>query len=107
MLVKFVSSETGEIMMFSDTARILLSAIGKECSARGTFTRAEMLPAATALRQAFEKKESSPPDEGADASMDDQPVGMDRRAWPLIDMLERTAIGDADANIVWRAAADF
>jgi hypothetical protein len=38
---------------------------------------------------------------------DEAPVALGPRAWPLIDMLERTARGDADANIVWEAAADF
>ncbi|MGE5386166.1 MAG: DUF1840 domain-containing protein [Betaproteobacteria bacterium] len=105
MLVRFLSSETGEIMMFSDTARILLSALGKRCSAKGTFTREEMLPAANALRQTFESDEA-PAQDGGDAA-EERPVGMNRRAWPLIDMLERTARGDDDANIVWRASADF
>ena len=107
MLVRFVSSETGEVMMFSDTARILLSAIGKQCTAKGTFTRAEMLPAANALRQAFDGDEAAASSETEPGEEQERPVGMHRRAWPLIDMLERTAKGDADANIVWRAAADF
>ncbi len=105
MLVRFLSSETGEVMMFSDTARILLCAIGKQCTAKGTFTRAEMLPAANALRQAFDSDEAAASDETE--ANEERPIGMNRRAWPLIDMLERTAKGDTDANIVWRAAADF
>jgi hypothetical protein len=107
MLVRFLSSETGEIMMFSDTARMLLNVVGKECSAKGTFTRAEMLPAATALRHAFVAGESESPAPSAGDAGDESPVAMHRRAWPLIDMLERTAEGDADANIVWRAAGPF
>ena len=47
MLVKFLSSETGELIMFSEAAGPLLRAIDKECTARGTFTREQMLPAAT------------------------------------------------------------
>jgi hypothetical protein len=86
MLVKFVSSETGELMMFADMASTLLRAVGKETGRRGTFTREEMLPAAKLLREA---------------------VALGPRAWPLIDMLERSSKGDAHANIVWEAAADF
>ena len=37
----------------------------------------------------------------------EQPVTLGPRAWPLIDMLERTAKGGAQANIVWEAAPDF
>lgn len=34
-------------------------------------------------------------------------VAISQRAWPLIDMLERTSKGGPKANIVWEAAADF
>jgi hypothetical protein len=34
-------------------------------------------------------------------------VALGPRAWPLIDMLERSSKGGAHANIVWEAAADF
>ena len=34
-------------------------------------------------------------------------VALRQRAWPLIDMLERTAKAGPDANIVWEAAAPF
>jgi hypothetical protein len=37
----------------------------------------------------------------------EQPVSLGPRAWPLIDMLERTAKGGAHANILWEATADF
>ncbi len=106
MLVKFLSSETGELLMFSEAAGPLLRAIGKECTARGTFTREQMMPAATLLRQAVARGEGTLPEEDkADGS--EKPVAMGARAWPLIDMLERTSQGGAKANIVWEAAAPF
>jgi hypothetical protein len=37
----------------------------------------------------------------------EKPVALRSRAWPLIDMLERTSKGGAKANIVWDAAAPF
>ena len=52
MLVRFVSSETGELLMYAESAGPLLRAMGKETRRRGTFTRFEMLPAAEALRAA-------------------------------------------------------
>ena len=52
MLVRFDSSETAEVLMYADTAKMLLTALGKETTARGTFTQPEMLPAAEALREA-------------------------------------------------------
>lgn len=102
MLVKFTSSETGEIMMFADIARLLLQTSGKECTARGVFTHEEMLPAAALLHRLTQAVQE-PEEEGRE----ERPVPLARRAWPLIDMLERTARGDARANIVWQAAADF
>lgn len=105
MLVKFISSESGELMMFAEVARELLRAAGKPCTARGAFTVDEMLPAAAALRRAVGRAEAPPAKE--DEPEDDKPIALGRRAWPFIDMLERTARGGERANIVWEAPADF
>ncbi len=106
MLVTFVSSETGELLMFADVARQLLQACGKATTAHGAFTVEEMAGAAARLRQAVERGEA-PPSAAADGDEDVQPIALGRRAWPFIDMLERTARGGPKANIVWDAAADF
>ena len=107
MLVTFTSSETGELMMFADVAGALLRAVGKETTKTGTFTRDEMLPAAELLRAAVARGEAA----GSPAAENDEageaPVTLGPRAWPLIDMLERTARSGPKANIVWEAAADF
>lgn len=111
MLVRFYSSETGELLMFAEAARTLLQAIGKECTARGTFTQAEMAGAAAALRLAVKGAEAPPPD---DEDVEDEGVrkkepvvAIGQRAWPLIDMLERSSRGGPKANIIWEAASDF
>ena len=106
MLVKFISSETGELMMFADMAASLLRAVGKETGRRGTFTREEMLPAAKLLREAVARGEAST-GKADDDDGKEPAVALGPRAWPLIDMLERSSKGDAHANIVWEAAADF
>jgi len=106
MLVKFVSSETGELMMFAEMAGTLLRTVGKETGRRGTFTSDEMLSAAQLLRAAVARGENSEPARDAEEG-EEQPVALGPRAWPLIDMLERTAKGGEHANIVWEAAADF
>lgn len=110
MLVRFVSSETGELLMFAEAARTLLQALGKETTARGTFTRAEMAGAAQALREAVKRAEAPPPedDELDETGKKKEPVvAISQRAWPFIDMLERTARGGPKANIVWEAPAAF
>lgn len=58
MLVRFLSSETGEILMFAEAARPLLQAIGKETTARGTFTQAEMADAARRLSEAVKNADT-------------------------------------------------
>lgn len=108
MLVKFISSKTGELMMFAEVAHQLLAAVGKECTARGTFTVEEMLPAAEALKRAIERGEapaSSREDEAEPGK--EKPVALGQRAWPFIDMLERTASQGHRANIIWEAPRDF
>ena len=107
MLVRFVSSETGELMMFAAMAATLLRAVGKETGRRGTFTREEMLPAAKLLREAVARGEASGGKAADDDDGEEPPVALGPRAWPLIDMLERTSKGGAKANIVWDAAAAF
>ena len=112
MLVRFLSSETGEILMFADAARPLLQVLGKATSARGTFTQAEMASAAQTLRDAVKRADAPPPppdeDERDETGKKKEPVvAMSQRAWPLIDMLERTSKGGPKANIVWEASADF
>lgn len=109
MLVKFISSETGELMMFAEVAHQLLAAVGKECTARGTFTVDEMRPAAQALKDAVQRGEAPPPssrDEEEEPEKE-KPVALGQRAWPFIDMLERTAAGGQRANIIWEAPRDF
>ena len=105
MLVKFRSNVCGEMIMFAEIAHTLLAAMGKECTARGVFVREEMLAAADRLRQAVSG--ATPNTEDEEKEPKDRPVALAQRAWPLIDMLERTARGDAKAHILWEAERDF
>lgn len=106
MLVKFKSTEAGEIMMYADLARALLQAVGKECTARGVFTQSELAGAARTLRDAVEGSET-PSSESAEEGNAEPVITFGARAWPLIQMLERTATGDEKAHILWQAASDF
>lgn len=108
MIVTFHSSETGELITFAEVAHVLLKVIGKECTARGTFTVDEMLPAAAALRRAVEHGEGrSPAEDDETVPESERPIALGRRAWPFIDMLERTARGGKRSHILWEAAKDF
>lgn len=94
--------------MYAETAKMLLQIIGKETTARGTFTQAEMAGAAAALREAI-RQAAVPPEEDDDENdkKKEPVVGLSQRAWPLMDMLERTGRSGPDANIIWEASADF
>ncbi|WP_415033002.1 DUF1840 domain-containing protein [Azonexus sp.] len=112
MLVTFESSETGELFMYADVARLLFDIIGKEGSARGTFTQAQMLPAAEKLQRAVDEAKllnTAPATQEHDADNEHKPlpVSLPQRAWPFIEMLERTARSGSEAHITWQAAADF
>lgn len=111
MLVRFESSHTAEVLMFAETAKTLLQAIGKETTARGTFTPEEMQPAADALRRAVAESEAGRVAEEEEDELGKKPkepvVVLRQRAWPLIDMLERTGRAGPKAHIVWEAQADF
>lgn len=110
MLIRFYSSETGELLMFADVAKNLLQMIGKETTARGAFAQPEMQAAADALRAAVAREAAPAVEDDFDEEERpavERPVGLNSRAWPLIDMLERTGRGGAKANIVWEAPSAF
>lgn len=111
MLVKFVSSETSGIIMYVEHARPLLQAMGHECRAQGAITQPELAEALRRLRQAV----ADAPVESTEAEVEDQEgapakppvISMAQRAWPLLNMLERTAAAGKDASVTWTAPADF
>ncbi|MCK6389399.1 MAG: DUF1840 domain-containing protein [Azonexus sp.] len=111
MIVQFDSTETAEILMFAETAKLLLDIIGKESTARGVITQPEMREAAARLQAAVDASRQAaaaePEDEDAEARPKEVIVGLSQRAWPLIDMLQRTAHSGPEAHVVWRAASDF
>lgn len=111
MIVKFFSSEAGELVMMADSARPLLKAIGKACTAEGVIVKSEMLQAVVELERYLEKAEPQEalPDEEKEKAMPAmlRSVGIRQRAWPLIKMLNRTAQSRKESHITWRAAADF
>lgn len=114
MLVQFNSSVSGEMLMLSDAAKRLLDIIGKECTARGVIT-AEQLPDALArLRRAVAEEKAGQAASGAvdngypdpdDETAKEPPVGLARRAYPFIEMLEWTQ--REDGFVLWEAAKDF
>lgn len=108
MLVKFDSSAAGRLIMFAEPAAALLEAIGKECTARGVITL-EQLPGAIAALTAV-IADNPPPVEAPPRDDDEReaaplPVGLAKRAVPLLDLLRHTLA--EDGYVTWEAPADF
>lgn len=103
MLVKFNSNVAGELMMFADVAKRLLTVAGKECTARGVIT-ADQLPdiiQRLSAAAAADRAEHAPNDEE-----DPNVVGLARRAQPFIEFLQLTT-REKDGFVLWEAASDF
>jgi hypothetical protein len=113
MLVKLNSNTAGEMLMLADTAHRLFAIIGKEGTARGVFTNAQLPDAIARLRQAvLEEKSaarSAPPPDKDPAGDDKDPappeIGLAQRAHPLIKLMELTY--REDGLVMWEADGDF
>lgn len=108
MLVTFTSSTSGEIVMFSEVAHRLFEIVGKAGTARGVFTKEQLLDAIDKLRQAVAaEKGSADPVKKMDAGGSEQASNVDlaQRAHPFIELLESTR--KEDGYVMWNAANDF
>ncbi len=105
MLVKFDSNVAGEMLMFADVARRLLTVAGKECTARGVITREQIPEIVVRLRQAAKAERAAHGGAGGDED-DPNVVSLGQRAQPFIEFLELT-VRDQDGFVLWEAARDF
>jgi hypothetical protein len=95
MLITFKSAAAADVIMFGDTAKMMLAALGKDINATTGILTVEQLPGAiAALRKAIEQDkhrhhqdevhaEEEPAERGMAA-----PVNFYQRAWPLLEMCE-------------------
>lgn len=110
-LVRFSSKAAAEVFMLEDHAARLLQAIGKEAEPRGVITAAQIPDALARLRGAIRAEQQAEVEAAArglpavDEDNDEarerraNHVSLDRRAFPLIDMLEKSAAKGAD--VLW------
>ena len=121
MLVRLISSTSGEMIMFAEHAHVLFGWIGKECTAHGVFTREQLPGVVAALRRCVEeeklaarrlteeKRAASGQDEGDDGEESEkhpeETVSLIQRAQPLIRLMEWTV--KEEGFIVWEADKDF
>jgi cyclopropane-fatty-acyl-phospholipid synthase len=90
-MIKFSSKAAGDVFMLDDHGRQLLEIIGKPAQSKGVITPEEIAAALNRLRQAIARDDDAEqPDTATDeAAGRDDIVALRRRAFPLMDMLER------------------
>jgi len=118
MLVKLTSSASGEIIMFAKDMRQLLEIVGKECTARGVFTKDQLPEAMAKLQQAVDQEKLAMREARQDGSVEEDTKGDDeehksgragihlgQRAHPLLKMMNLTL--QEEGFILWEAPDDF
>lgn len=110
MLYRFKSKAAGDVVMLQPHGDRVLLAMGREPAPRGIVT-VEQLPAAiAALQAAIEaddamrraRGEAPSGHEADDASRGDgdgDAMGLRRRAWPMLELMQRS-LGER-ADVVW------
>ena len=107
MLYKFRSKATGDLVMTGAVGDAILRLLGREPSAQGIFTAAQMPGLVQALETAVAEDERQRAESEATARAEGRAppprpgVGLRQRAWPLIEMLKRAQAAGED--IVWGA----
>jgi len=98
MLVKF-DSKVGEFTMLGDDAKALLKMLGHSGTIPGAIL-AEDVPAALQRLEAALKATAAPvADTRTDDEEDEEPVSVQQRAYPLLELLRNAA--DRHCNVMW------
>lgn len=106
-LFVFRSKAAGEIYMFAETARRLLSIIGKADTAKGVITAEQTQDALARLVAAVEEEKAQLHEAGREreeaqrhgaTAPAEPPVTLGQRAYPLIEMLRAAAKRQVDVT---------
>ena len=98
MLVKFESA-VGGFTMFGDIAVTLLKMMGHSGTVPSAILARDIPAALTRLDAALAMQRDPAPESDAEQTRE-PPVALRTRAWPLVDLLTRSAAKDAD--VIWR-----
>jgi hypothetical protein len=101
MLITFRTQAAGPITMFAEPAQALLKLMGQTGVVPGGVKGDEVARALDSLRKAMGKTPMPPAQQPDDDPADrrEGPVALQRRAVPLIDLLERAE--KAKADVYW------
>jgi len=103
-MYRFKSKADGDLIMMAPVGDQLLRIIGREPAARGIIEVAALPQAIAALEQAIAaaelaRVESRKADDDDDDAGGANAIGLQQRAWPLLEMMRRSLAERAD--IVW------
>jgi len=109
MLLTFRSKAAADVLMLSEHALVLLRAAGKSVDPvpeRGVFTPEQLPAAISGIERAIALAPA--PDEQEDEDQPkphpvSEPVSLQRRAYPLLDMLRRAQ--EKGVDVVWEAGS--
>jgi hypothetical protein len=95
----FKSKADADLIMMMPVAEQLLQIIGRAPSSQGIIEAAQIPAAIKALEQAIAAEKRTGDPDGESDDHHDERIGLHRRAWPLLEMMRRSAAEGAD--IVW------
>jgi hypothetical protein len=100
-MYRFKSKADGDLIMMAPVGDQLLRVIGREPAAQGIIEVGVLPQAIAALEQAIAAAESARGDarKDDDEAGDSRAIGLQQRAWPLLEMMRRSLAEHAD--IVW------
>lgn len=105
MLYKFKSTAAGDLIMLEPNGRRVLEIIGKDAGLTGIILPEQMVDAQTAIQQAVQREEAQQQAAVLEAKAQGksaptfESVGLRKRAWPMVEMLQRCA--KEKAAITW------
>jgi alpha-beta hydrolase superfamily lysophospholipase len=105
MLYKFKSPATGDLIMLEPNGRRVLQVMGKDAGSTGIILPEQMPAAIDALTNAITREEAEQQAAVAQAKATGEAppsfdaVSLRKRAWPMVEMLQRSA--KENAPVTW------
>jgi len=102
-MYRFKSKADGDLLMMTNVGDQILRIVGREPAPKGIIEAATLPQAIRALEQAIADAELARRDAERGESDDDErgaeAIGLQQRAWPMLEMMRRSLAERAD--IVW------
>ena len=99
MAITFTSKASGDVTMLDANAQEMLDIIGKTMCPRGVITAVEVPNCLALLRAALSAQAKSAVDDADDVPAMEKRVPLSTRAFPLIELLEKSRANGAD--VLW------